>query len=224
MILIVFMYIGSYPPNDTRVNDNVKEDSLWARIGDIQTGAQSILDKVGVTPKGIDSSNDDCESDFTGENTEQRMDEYLKHRKQCLLKYCGDVCKTRQESGGDDIQKDVDDKTNDEVGELKPGNYAKLQLKQKHFDCKLLFQSKVHDLPAPSFMSKPFKDIPDLLKADYLYVRRIKKNEWYIEENFPTNRTSKISSKEDYLWYTNEQWTKKAFDQKIKAVKAKDWT
>ena len=32
-----------------------------------------------------------------------------------------------------------------------------------------------------------------------------------------------ISSKEDYRWYTNEQWTKKAFDQKIKAVKAKDW-
>ena len=100
MLLIVFMYIGSYPPNDTLVNNNVEEDSLWARIGDIQTGAQSILDKVGVIPKGIDSANDDCESDFTGENTEQRMDEYLKHRKQCLLKYCGDVCKTRQESGG----------------------------------------------------------------------------------------------------------------------------
>ena len=90
----------------------------------------------------------------------------------------------------DDIQKDVDDKSKAEVGELKFGNYAKLQLKQKHFDCKLLFESKVHDLPAPSFMSKPFKDIPDLLKADYLYDRRIKKNEWYIEENFPTNRTS----------------------------------
>mgnify|MGYP007045517802 CR=1 FL=1 len=58
------------------------------------------MDKVGVIPKSIDSANDDCESDFAGENTEQRMDEYLKHRKQCLLKYCGDVCKTRQESGG----------------------------------------------------------------------------------------------------------------------------
>lgn len=90
----------------------------------------------------------------------------------------------------DDIQKDVDDKSDAMVGELKSGNYAKLQLKQKHFDCKLLFESKVHDLPAPSFMSKPFKDIPDLLKADYLYDRRIQKNEWYIEENFPTNRTS----------------------------------
>ena len=53
-----------------------------------------------------------------------------------------------------------------------------------------MFESKVHDLPAPSFMTKPLKDIPDLLKADYLYDRRIQNNEWYIEENFPTNRTS----------------------------------
>ena len=90
----------------------------------------------------------------------------------------------------DDYQRDVDDETNAEVGELKSGNYAKLQLKQKYFNCELLFQSKVHDLPAPSFMTKPFKDIPDLLKADYLYDRRIVQKEWYIEENFPTNRTS----------------------------------
>ena len=97
------------------------------------------------------------------------------------------------------MQKNVDDKSQ-QVGELKPGNYANLQLKQKHFDCPLLFQSKVHDLPAPSFMSKPFKDIPDLLKADYLYDRRIKKNEWYIEENFPTNRTSSKYCKTDVLF------------------------
>ena len=32
-----------------------------------------------------------------------------------------------------------------------------------------------------------------------------------------------ISSKEDYQWYRNDQWTKKSFDQKIEAVKSKDW-
>ena len=32
-----------------------------------------------------------------------------------------------------------------------------------------------------------------------------------------------VSSKEDYRWYRNDQWTKKSFDQKIKAVKSKDW-
>ena len=100
MLLIVFLYIGSYLPNDTLVNDNVECDSICPGIGDIQNGAQSMFDKVGFILEGIDLANDDCESDFAGENTEQRMDEYLKHRKQCLLKYCGDVCKTRQESGG----------------------------------------------------------------------------------------------------------------------------
>ena len=100
MLLIVFMYIGTYPENDTPVNDNVEEDSLWARIGDIQTGAQSIMDKVVNIPKVIEVVDDDCESDFVGEYSEQRMDEYIKHRKNCLLKYCGDVCKTRHESGG----------------------------------------------------------------------------------------------------------------------------
>ena len=94
MLLIVFLYIGSFPSNDTLVNKNVECDSICPRIGDIPSGAQSMLDNVGFTPEGIDLAKDDCESDFTGENTEQRMDEYLKHRKQCLLKYCGDVCKT----------------------------------------------------------------------------------------------------------------------------------
>ena len=32
-----------------------------------------------------------------------------------------------------------------------------------------------------------------------------------------------VSSKEDYKWYRNDQWTKKSIDQKIKAVKSKDW-
>ena len=85
------------------------------------------------------------------------------------------------------MQKDVDDKPN---GKLMSGNYAKLKTKQKHFDCKVLFQSGVHDLPAPTFMNKPFKEIPKLLKSDYTYDGRIKINSWYIEENFPTNRTS----------------------------------
>ena len=90
----------------------------------------------------------------------------------------------------DDVQKDVDDQTNSEVGKLMPGNYGKLKLKHKHFDCKILFESKIHDLPAPSLMEKPFREIPDLLKTDYTYDGRIAINSWYIDYNFPTNRTS----------------------------------
>ena len=85
---------------------------------------------------------------------------------------------------------EVDDKTKLKVGKLMPGNYAKLIPKKKHFDCPILFKSKVHDLPAPTFMNEPFKHIPDSLKSDYTYDGRIKVNSLYIGENFPSNRTS----------------------------------
>ena len=87
------------------------------------------------------------------------------------------------------MPKTIDDKIGSEVGRLKLGNYANLKLKRKHFECKVLFQSKVHDLPAPTFMTKPFKEIPERLKADYTYNGRIKINAYYIDYNFPTNRT-----------------------------------
>jgi len=193
---------------------------FWNRIARIQNGAQVLPNNTVFL--NDDEGNNGCEIDYTSENTAQRMDEYLKHRKKCLLKYCGDVCNTRAESGKDDIQKNVDDKSK-KVGELESGNYANLHLNQKSFDCQLLFQSAVHDLPSPSFMSKPLRDIPDILKADYLYNGRIKYHKRYMDSNFPTNRTSKITSIEDYGLYTNKQWSKKTFDQKIKAVKAKDW-
>jgi hypothetical protein len=83
---------------------------------------------------------------------------------------------------------EVDDQL--KVGKLMPGNYAKLMPKRKHFDCQILFKSKVHDLPAATFMKKPLKEIPASLKQDYTYDGRIVINSWYIESNFPTNRTS----------------------------------
>jgi hypothetical protein len=91
----------------------------------------------------------------------------------------------------DDDEKEVDDKITQKVGELQPGNYANLKTKQKHIDCKLLFQSKVHDLPASNYMTKPFHYIPDSLLSDYTYDGRIKIHEWYIEENFPTKQKGK---------------------------------
>ena len=83
----------------------------------------------------------------------------------------------------------VDDKTK-KTGELMLGNYAKLRLKKKNIDCELLFKSDVHDLPAPPFMTKPFKTIPELLKDDYTYNGRVVVHSFYIDYNFPKNRTS----------------------------------
>ena len=99
----------------------------------------------------------------------------------------------------DITQKEVDDKINLKVGELQAGNYANLKLKQKHFNCKLLFDSKVHDLAAPTFMTKPFKDIPQPLKQDYTYDGRIEIKKYYIDYNFPTNRTSSKPNKV-FVW------------------------
>ena len=88
----------------------------------------------------------------------------------------------------DHLSGDIDNKIDSEVGRLKSGNYANLVPKQKHFECNVLFESKVHDLPAPTFMTKPFKDIPERLRLDYTYDGRIKINSYYIDYNFPTNR------------------------------------
>ena len=87
----------------------------------------------------------------------------------------------------DRIDYEIDDQTNDSLGKLQPGNYANLVLKYKNINCPLLFESKVHDLPAPSFMKKPFQYIPGILKVDYTYDNRVKIYPWYISENFPTN-------------------------------------
>ena len=99
MLLIIFMYIGTniqYEPSPNSAQDS----SVWNQFAEIKNGAQSILDKVGIAPTNNVPKSDGCESDFVGEFTNQRMDEYLKHRRECILKYCGDVCKTRAESGG----------------------------------------------------------------------------------------------------------------------------
>ena len=85
---------------------------------------------------------------------------------------------------------EVDDNKQLPVGKLKKGNYAKITPKRKHFDCQMLFESNVHDLPAPTFMKKPLKEIPTSLKGDYTYDGRIVINSYYIDSNFPTNRTS----------------------------------
>ena len=84
----------------------------------------------------------------------------------------------------------IDDDINRKTGKLQSGNYANLKIEKKHFDCGLLFKSKVHDLSAPTFMKKPLRDIPKILNDDYTYDGRIRIKKYYIGNNFPTNRTS----------------------------------
>lgn len=85
---------------------------------------------------------------------------------------------------------ELDDKINQKIGKLMPGNYANLISERKHFDCELLFESNIHDLPAPTLIKKPFKEIPDSLIEDYTYGGRIQVKSYYIERNFPASLTS----------------------------------
>ena len=81
----------------------------------------------------------------------------------------------------------IDDEIDQKIGKLQTGNYANLKFKTKRINCPLLFRSKIHDLPAPAFMTKPFIYIPGILMSDYTYDGRIKVSSRYIDENFPTN-------------------------------------
>ena len=99
ILLIVFMYFGSNTQYEEHLS-SAQDSNIWNKLGEIKNGAQSIMDKVGIVPIIDNPSRDGCENDFIGAYTEKRMDAYLKHRRECLLKYCGDVCKTRAESGG----------------------------------------------------------------------------------------------------------------------------
>ena len=87
------------------------------------------------------------------------------------------------------LYSNIDD---DEIGtgRLQPGNYRNLKLRRKNIECEMLLNSKVHDIPAPSFLMKPFKTIPISMQADFTYDGKIKVEPWYFENSFPTNRTS----------------------------------
>lgn len=95
------MYIGSDDPQSR----NPEDDSLWNRLAGNLNDFQNVQDTEGKSKNDDELGedivdDDDCESDYVAEYTHQRMDEYLKHRRECLLKYCGDVCITSSESGG----------------------------------------------------------------------------------------------------------------------------
>ena len=63
-----------------------------------ETAKQQVRENIGVTLQSTNNyfqvDDDECGNDQNFENTNDQLDQYLANRKQCLLKYCGDVCKT----------------------------------------------------------------------------------------------------------------------------------
>ena len=88
LVVISFVYLASNNQNEAPLN----VDGVWSQMAGIQNGAQSILQKAGIVPPKVLGDNT-CERDDFVE-----MSEYLDIRRTCLLKYCGDVCITKQES------------------------------------------------------------------------------------------------------------------------------
>ena len=86
LLIISYVYIGS-------ITDNVLQnwaESVPKRPG-IQRVSESVMKVAGLISKNILGS-EECDRDDFG-----NMAEYLQNRRSCLLRYCGDVCKTKQE-------------------------------------------------------------------------------------------------------------------------------
>ena len=88
LLVTSFVYLSTNNKNEIPLNVD------WAseKLAGIRTGAQSILYNSGIIPGNI-VEDVDCERDDFVE-----MGEYLEHRRACILKYCGDICNTKQES------------------------------------------------------------------------------------------------------------------------------
>ena len=60
---------------------------------------QQVSEKVEVARQSANNysqeDDDECGNDQDFENRNDQLDQYLANRKKCLLKYCGDVCKTK---------------------------------------------------------------------------------------------------------------------------------
>ena len=63
-----------------------------------ETIKQQVREKIEAALQSANNyfqEDDECGSDQDFENRNDQLDQYLTNRKKCLLKYCGDVCKTK---------------------------------------------------------------------------------------------------------------------------------
>ncbi len=68
----------------------VYEDSIWRKIMAIHSQASVVLRMVTFSER---IAPDDCDEDQFAD-----MEKYLQHRRRCILRHCGDVCKTTMSS------------------------------------------------------------------------------------------------------------------------------
>ena len=103
-IFMVFVLAYVYMCSCNKNEASLKAISVWGKMAGIQNKAQSALEMAGMVPSQA-ITEDDCDiadilaSDDNHEITIMAMEDYLETRRACILKYCGDVCKTKTEPG-----------------------------------------------------------------------------------------------------------------------------
>ena len=95
---ILLLYITNYNQNEVTVDSVL----VGEKVMGIPNKTQSILPSDKLVPNYV-SIDVDCDTDkFFGDKIFGQFwkkTEYLEHRRACILKYCGDVCDTKQEYG-----------------------------------------------------------------------------------------------------------------------------
>ena len=95
MTLLILQHLTISEPVSSKSMEDL--DYTYSESDIKETIKQQVREKIEAALQSANSyfqANDDCGSDQDFESINDQLDQYLTNRKQCLLKYCGDVCKT----------------------------------------------------------------------------------------------------------------------------------
>ena len=74
-------------------------ENMYSESYSKETIKQQVSEKIEVALQSANNhfqeDDDECGNDQDFENKNDQLDQYLANRRKCLLKYCGDVCKTK---------------------------------------------------------------------------------------------------------------------------------
>ena len=96
MTLLILQHLTISEPVSSKSMEDL--DYTYSESDIKETIKQQVREKIEAALQSANSyfqANDDCGSDQDFESINDQLDQYLTNRKQCLLKYCGDVCKTK---------------------------------------------------------------------------------------------------------------------------------
>ena len=94
-LVILQRFITNEPVSSKSMEDL---DYTYSESDIKETIKQQVREKIEAALQSANNyfqEDDECGSDQDFENRNDQLDQYLTNRRQCLLKYCGHVCKTK---------------------------------------------------------------------------------------------------------------------------------